>query len=739
MARYALSEFVPQFLDQHPSQAIEAIIASVEGYVAREHPIPDDFEDYNLNVAGRSVRLREDRSHVWAHDPNNKYARDAEVLVAKLLERLRASDESTALNLANLLIDNASLAVFWSGLFMASAERNDGLVDLLLPFALTEQFLVMPDTGKDALDVVAKGYGRLKSQDRQRFEQQAMLFDFSDFKRPKEAKEYILRRLFTVIGGDNLETEAALRLVADDTDQVAAQNRRPFQVQFQAVSAKSYDWITDQNRDLPANASLIAAIDSAKKVLALESNASAPTGLTLNAAHDALNRIVRTRTAHGTDAQLKIHGEGVLAQGCNRIIAARLLSQQADGVATESFLRLLRVATSSAGPQVDARTEESFEKFASWGSPAARVEAAQAVLDLALQRPDLLPRLMIDIDMLLTDPHPAVRMQAGSHLIRIWDLDRDGFWQRVKDCLIREPNFGVLEHIIKGVLGRVLHSSPEIVESLVLELLKRFPDDRERQGRLRKAVADILTVLWITHERDAARSVVEEWGADSVHFHDELAIVLSTMREAFVFGLTGEKTQTDVALRHRALYLAARIVEAASEGLAIHFSGDTPNVGDMADAREFAELLDVACRELYFSTGASAGGNESNTSASDRGLEVFFVEVTPILERISEYATPHTVYYLLQLVEFLLPLDPERAFDLAAHALQSGGSRTGFHFESLGADLVVRLVGVFLADHKEIFDSEERRSALISCLEIFLEAGWPAAQRLLYRLPELVQ
>ena len=173
--------------------------------------------------------------------------------------------------------------------------------------------------------------------------------------------------------------------------------------------------------------------------------------------------------------------------------------------------------------------------------------------------------------------------------------------------------------------------------------------------------------------------------------------------------------------------------------MAIHFSGDTPNVADMADAREFAELLDLACRELYFATGAGAGGKESNTSTSDRGLEVFFVEVTPILERISEYATPHTVYYLLQLVEFLLPLDPERAFDLAAHALQSGGNRTGFHFESLGADLIVRLVRVFLADHKEIFDNEKRRNALISCLEIFMEAGWPAAQRLLYRLPELVQ
>ena len=368
----------------------------------------------------------------------------------------------------------------------------------------------------------------------------------------------------------------------------------------------------------------MAAIDTAKKALALEPNASAPEGLTLNAAHDALSQIERTRTAHGTNAQLRIYGEGVLAQGCNRIIAAKLLSQQAHGAATESFLRLLRVATSSAGPQVDARTEESFEKNASWGSPAARVEAAQAVLDLALQRPDLLPRLIIDIDMLLTDPHPAVRMWAGSHLIRLCDLDPDGFWQRVKDRLTREPNFGVLEHIAKGVLVRMLHSSPEIVESLVLELLERFPDDRERQTRLRRAVADILTVLWIMHERQDARSVVEEWITDSVHFCDELAIALSTMRGAFVAGLTSQRNQADEALRHRAQELAAGIVEAASHGLTIHYLGETPNLGDVSDARNSAELLDIACRELYFSTGASDGSRESSqTDKHNRASSLF--------------------------------------------------------------------------------------------------------------------
>ena len=86
-------------------------------------------------------------------------------------------------------------------------------------------------------------------------------------------------------------------------------------------------------------------------------------------------------------------------------------------------------------------------------------------------------------------------MQAGLYLIRIWDLDRDGFWQRLEARLAEETNLSVLEHLINGTLGRVLHADPARVESLILELLGRFPDDNERSVRLRKAVSDLLAIL----------------------------------------------------------------------------------------------------------------------------------------------------------------------------------------------------------------------------------------------------
>ena len=64
------------------------------------------------------------------------------------------------------------------------------------------------------------------------------------------------------------------------------------------------------------------------------------------------------------------------------------------------------------------------------------------------------------------------------------------------------------------------------------------------------------------------------------------------------------------------------------------------------------------------------------------------------------------------MLEHLLEADPTGVFDLIAVAGLNGGRRGGYEFESLGADLLVELVGRYLADHKEVF--EIRKGAPLS-------------------------
>ena len=94
----------------------------------------------------------------------------------------------------------------------------------------------------------------------------------------------------------------------------------------------------------------------------------------------------------------------------------------------------------------------------------------------------------------------------------------------------------------------------------------------------------------------------------------------------------------------------------------------------------------------------------------------------------SQMVIDHARTTLLQGCESLAP----RKAELGA------GRMHGFQFESLGADRFVEVVGIFLADHRDIFNDQPRRAKLIECLDAFVEAGWPKARRLLYRLPELL-
>jgi hypothetical protein len=98
-------------------------------------------------------------------------------------------------------------------------------------------------------------------------------------------------------------------------------------------------------------------------------------------------------------------------------------------------------------------------------------------------------------------------------------------------------------------------------------------------------------------------------------------------------------------------------------------------------------------------------------------------------------AIPHSIYLLIDLLDFLRPADPIAVFDLITNALLNGGARHGYQFESLATGRFIEIVGIYLADHRGIFTDTERREKLIACLDMFVLAGWPTARRLLYRLP----
>jgi hypothetical protein len=347
-----------------------------------------------------------------------------------------------------------------------------------------------------------------------------------------------------------------------------------------------------------------------------------------------------------------------------------------------------------------------------------------------------------NIDRMLVAPHPAVRMNAALRLIRIWDLDRQGFWDRASQIVCTEENRAVLDAFIAQTLGTLVwHGAARQTADLVLPLLDRLPADDPRNGPIRTHLVQMTLQFWIRFNFPDAAEQVDGWVAESVDNAKDVRDAILWLRNAYTAGLRGAEDPEPAEHRAWAVALLATAVEQAEEDLAGYGDLDGLTDAQTARARSALQIIDTACQQLYFCCGAFANANDRDARPpiTSEGSQVFFAEIAPTLRRIGASGGAHTVYYLIQLLEHLIEANPAGVFDLIAFAVLNGGRRGGYEFESLGADLLVKLIGRYLADHKEIFDDPQRRTALVDTLETFVAAGWPAVRRLLYRLPELLQ
>ena len=248
----------------------------------------------------------------------------------------------------------------------------------------------------------------------------------------------------------------------------------------------------------------------------------------------------------------------------------------------------------------------------------------------------------------------------------------------------------------------------------------------------------MLATLWIRHERLDAHDILQCWIKDLTGKTEELLAIISILPQDLVAGLDDDESSA-VMIRVRSQGLLSDIVDAATGMLEVDRRQTIPGQIHANATRQCENILDMACIHLRLAFQTDQDEQTGNVPLSTTGILRLLEETFDILMKISQHAHPRAIYYLLQMAERFILASPERTFEIAAHALTKGDSRHALRLESLIMDSFARLVGVFLADHKTIFRGDARRADLMRCLDCFAAAGWPEAQRLLYRLPELIR
>ena len=94
----------------------------------------------------------------------------------------------------------------------------------------------------------------------------------------------------------------------------------------------------------------------------------------------------------------------------------------------------------------------------------------------------------------------------------------------------------------------------------------------------------------------------------------------------------------------------------------------------MAEVRA-AHLLNNVGDQLYFSSGAFRANEKEEPTGlvTAESKRAFLDETAELLRRIGDVGTPHTIYYLIDLLASLRLADPPLVFDLVAHALLDAG------------------------------------------------------------------
>lgn len=746
MARYQLKEYFSKFLELNPSAATTALLYAIEGYVAEDHPPTGRPRTAVRLEDGNVVTLQEDYSYIWASDPDEPHARDGERLLQMFVDFLRRAAPEQTRQCVEQLIPANSLAVVWARLFMVGAVRPEVLGDILWPLATHQAFILASDTRKDALDLIAAAYPTRPAEERRTFESSAFRLDWTVFRDPAAARQDILLRLFGAIGASHLESDEARASLESHAAEFPPRNERPVRFTTTSGEPERWYWLRSAGVDVenPSISALLEHSEQLETALALRGQ-QAPEIDDPAAAITMLEKLERAMTRAEEEGfpldVLRVPG-GAIARGCSALISAASNPLASDPAlvarVVQMTLRLARHRHPEGGPDVEA----DFARSPSWGSPAPRIDAAENVVRLLMSNLPVDSALVDVFARLLADAHPAVRLTVARHIGVLWNRDRDRMWRLAEDLVSREHNRTVINGFLVDFLGGVRRLAPKIVERLALDLANRFADEPEEDAprSLRDSIGSLFAYLWVESERSDAYARIETWLARSADHIPELSGIISTIREPLIFGYAGGSPE-EADMRRRAQQLVALVVDTMATALAAFYRLNPEQQAETGEIiRKQAQLLDHACNQLYFASGAFRdSGRTERGLATDAEKQAFLIDTEAVLRRIGDVGTPSTIHHLVELLEFLLSADPGRAFDLMAHALLEGGRRLGYQHESLGSKVFVRMVGLLLADHRELFQEPARRQKLVDCLAVFIEAGWPEARRLLYRLPELLQ
>lgn len=750
-ARYQLADSFPVLVRKAAAEALRALIAVVDAYAA-EQGAPNQHAAETFDFNGRSSAIRTDYSGVW--DSGNIYRDDGPLKMLDSFEEhlLALAGDPSRSEERRVLLDivareNRSAAI-WRRVLACGAVAPEYLGREIRHLAWATPILTNIDTTTAAGDFIRAVFTTLARRDREAIEHAILSIPVS-LDEDRETAVRMRDRLLGCLSFDALTTDEAKRIRRELENESGPPANEPY-FQFGGVTTSAYgeeDYLRDKgvSVDAPRNRRLRELSKPAEEFGTKHLN-SAPT---LSEAEDvlpdlrALHKALRSTVLNRADPEQRKFSWGHLVAACERIGRLNDLTY-ASKVGTFAKQVLLEAAehlSPAPNPTIDAQ----FDQFPSWGTPAPRIDAAQGLTVIA-RNPDCADEAVLQmIDRLSRDDVPAVRFQVATRLNALYATAPDLMWDIAERLCTQEQSRGVLRALLNGAFGSLVGAAPERVARLTKAVVDRITDGAGAK-EVRELSVSILVRPYVWYGEPLCREVLFEMTDDPSRYSDVAGRLAFNLRGLLRYGPVEPPDPKQDEVRRRAITLVERLTRSTVRGIReMREDGVDTEFGSWpSDHQErYKQLVKVADSlnmEIYFASGAydhkQQQGELSATVPAEEKRR-FLKELGPALDELAGLGFPRLVHHLLETLEFLVDVDPAGIF-LRIGRVVRAGERSGYQYESLAAGLIVRLVERYLAEYRFVLrDDPEYLRTLLEILDLFVEAGWPSARRLTYKMEEI--
>lgn len=746
MALYSLAEAFPAFLEASPEFGIEAFLRAFEFYVRERHPSHSgEFSAEQFLFDGSPAVIRHDHSSIW--DDGDVYARDEPMKLLQAVEdRVHAlagePEERAELDrIIGKVIERTDWAALWRRFLMWGAEHPESIGKRLWSCLTSRVVLTAYETHYVCGELLKRLFGLLTTAQRSMIEQAIMGITDGVDAEHLEYAEHERNRLLGCLERAAITTPAVL----SEVERLAAAGRTPPNIPPHGpirVVSRPYterDYLSDEGIpvDDPRNAAIQKLVDPVRAFAETWANRDPETGDVAAVVEQVkdLQRALASADSSGVHPKLAQYANRVVAEAA--AVACKWRDVNTNTEISAFLTRLLMEASGSEYPAFDALTEHE-KKFdtASWGN-APRISAAQGLMQLARHKELYDEAIGGAIRRLASDTVPSVRFTIAIRLANVWESDREMFRELTARYVLSEGTSGVLDGVIHGAVEAVAPADHVWSGDLLVKLYRRLRTSEDLQQALEPCLEAIAHLdVWRAHE--GCRVVITELLSDVSGNAEHIGRILGDLRDCLVVGPATPPDRRADAARARTLEIFRIAVQAS---IAYWRQLDSSQLASRDETvlkpiRGVARLLDGVSHTLFFAAGGAGGASNGKDVSAER-LARMYREASPIVDALARAPIPSATHYLLQTLEKFILYDPAGVFVRIAGVVVES-TRGGYQFESAGAELAVRLVERFIADHFAVLRStQECRRALVDILDVFAGVGWPQARQLTYRLQDI--